>query len=264
MPMASTNTRKVSPLLDQALAGIPKKFRERLINAYVDLKRNCAESRFDVAGLSCGKLCEVTIRFLQDRITGNSTPFGTKIGNFADECRRLITAPSAGTTESERVLIPRALVFLYTLRNKRGIGHVGGDVDANSIDAAVMSRSADWIICELLRVHHGLSLEEAQSLVDGLSVRELPIVWEVAGKKRVLRDDLSAKEKTLLLLYSSEESTVMLEDLIAWIEYSNPRVFKSAVLKPLHTSRMVEWDRESETVVLSPKGAKLVEDSVLK
>ncbi len=103
-----------------------------------------------------------------------------------------------------------------------------------------MSRAADWIVCELLRVHHGLSLEEAQALVDGLSIRELPLVWEVGGGKRVLRGGLSAKEKTLLLLYSSEEFTVMTEDLVAWVEYSNPHVFRSAVLKSLHASQFVE------------------------
>ena len=261
--MANTSTQKPDALLAQSLSGVPKKFRDRLIENYLELKRNCAESRFDAAGLSCGKLCEVIIRFLQERITGKSTPFGTKITNYADECRRLINAPASSATESERVLIPRALVFLYTLRNKRGIGHVGGDVDANAIDAAIISRGADWIVCELLRVHHGLSLEEAQDFVDRLSVRELPVVWEVAGKKRILREGLSAKDKALLLLYSSAESTVLVEDLISWIEYSNPAVFKSAVLRPLHAARMLEWDGDSDTVVLSPKGAKVVEDTLL-
>jgi len=195
---------------------------------------------------------------------GKSTPFGTRIANFSDECRRLIASSASAATESERVLVPRALVFLYTVRNKRGIGHVGGDVDANAIDAAVAARTVDWVVCELLRVHHGLSLEEAQALIDGLAIRELPIVWEVAGKRRILRDDLSAKDKTLLLLYSSADVTVMTEDLVDWIEYSNPHVFRSAVLKPLHTARFVEWDRDTETVVLSPKGAKRVEDILIK
>lgn len=262
--MGSTNTRPPNSPLDQALGGIPKKFRDRLINTYLDLKRNCAEGRFDAAGLSCGKFCETAIRFLQERVTGKSTPFGTRIGNFADECRKLVNSPTSAATESERILIPRALVFLYTVRNKRGIGHVGGDVDANALDAAVIARTVDWVICELLRVHHGFSLEEAQALVDGLAIRELPTVWEVAGKKRILRDDLNAKDETLLLLYSSPEFSVMTEDLIAWVEYSNPHVFRSAVLKPLHAARLIEWDRVSETVVLSPKGAKRVEDALLK
>jgi hypothetical protein len=60
------------------------------------------------------------------------------------------------------------------MRNKRGIGHVGGDLDANSIDISAMAKVADWTVCELIRLYHGLSLEEAQDIVDGLAVRQLP------------------------------------------------------------------------------------------
>jgi hypothetical protein len=150
------------------------------------------------------------------------------------------------------------------MRNKRGIGHVGGDVDANSIDIALMAKTADWLICEFIRIYHGLSLEEAQDLVDALAVRNLPDVWEIAGKKRVLRKGLQAREEALLLLYSTQDSTVLVEDLIDWVEYSNPRVFKSNVLSRLHKDRLVEWDRDSDAVFLSPTGAKHVEDHILQ
>lgn len=249
--------------LDDALQSVPKKFRDRLVQSYVELKRNCAESRIEAAGLSAGKFCEVALRFLQNATTSSHIAFGKKIPNFADECRKIINGPVVSATESERTIIPRGLVFLYTMRNKRGIGHVGGDIDANSIDIALMARVADWIIAELIRVHHGLSLEEAQEIVDAIAVRPLPEVWNVGGKKRVLRDGLSAKDETLLLLYSARETIVYVEDLIAWIEYSNPTVYKSNVLSKQHKARMLDWDRESDTVVLSPKGVQYVEEHVL-
>lgn len=254
-------------MLDSALSGIPASIRKHIVSSYVELKKNLSQGKHDSAGMSAGKLCEAGVRALQDRAFGVHTPFGKKIPNFADECRRIIQSPPAATnvlTDSERQVVTRALVFLYTMRNTRGIGHIGGDVDANSIDAAMMGRAADWIICELIRIHHKLSLEEAQDLVDGLAVRQIPDVWEVAGKRRILRDGLTAREQALLLLYSAKETTVLTEDLIAWIEYSNPGVFKAKVLKELHESRYVEWDKDSESVVLSPKGAKFVEDNLLK
>lgn len=255
----------MSDLLDSALSGIDKPIRKRLVESYIGLKRNLAESRLDAAGLSAGKLCEASIRHLQKRALGASTPFGKKVPNFADECRKIITAKAGSSiTESEKTILPRALVFLYTMRNKRGIGHVGGDVDPNAIDGALIGRVADWIVCELIRVHHNLSLEEAQDLVDGLAVRQLPDVWDVAGKKRVLRDGLSAKDQALLLLYSCRNKTVLTEDLVGWIEYSNPAVLRSRILGKLHKDRYVEWDRESEYVVLSPKGVKYVEDKLLR
>jgi hypothetical protein len=149
------------------------------------------------------------------------------------------------------------------MRNTRGIGHIGGDVDPNAVDASVMGSVADWILCELIRVHHGMSLEEAQDLVDGLAIRRLPDIWEVGGKKRVLRDGLQARDQALLLLYSARESAVLTEDLVEWLEYSNPRVLKSNVLSKLHQERMIEWDKQTESVTLSPKGARDVESRLL-
>lgn len=55
----------------------------------------------------------------------------------------------------------------------------------------------------------------------------------------------------------------MTEDLVAWIEYSNPSIFKSKVLSKLHSDRFVEWDRDVDSVTLSPKGAKYVEETLL-
>ena len=258
------STKSPSPILDGALAGIPKQFRTRLIKAYLDLKKNALESRHDAAGVAVGKFCETILRFLQHKLLGAFVPFGTHIPNFPDECRKIVNSPTASGTESERQIVPRALVFLYTMRNKRGIGHAAGDVDANSIDISAMAKTGDWIVCELIRLYHGLSLEEAQDIVDGLAVRQLPTIWEVGGKKRVLKDGLAAKDEALLLLYSCADSSVFIGDLCEWVEYSNPGVFKSKVIGPLHKARLLEFDRETESITLSPKGTAHVEDNLLK
>lgn len=257
------STRSLNPILATALAKVPTVFRAKLVQSYLDLKKNVTETRYDAAGLAAGKLCEVVLRFLQQKVHGSFTPFGTKINNYADECRRLTTASATSGNESERVVLPRALLFLYTMRNKRGIGHIGGDVDANGIDIATMAKTADWVVCELIRINHGLSLEEAQDMVDGISVRQLPTIWEVAGKKRVLKDGLKAKDQALLLLYSSPDSAVLLEDLCDWVEYSNPRMFKSTIIKNLHKQRLLEFDTDSESLILSPKGVKYVEENLI-
>ncbi len=57
-----------------------------------------------------------------------------------------------------------------------------GDVDANEIDAATGVRIADWCICELIRLSHTISLEEAQAICDAIAVRQLPQIWDVFGK----------------------------------------------------------------------------------
>jgi len=263
MQMDSMSTKKLSPILNAALLKIEKKFRGKISSSYLDLKRNCVEARHDAVGISAGKFCEIILRHLQKRIFGSYIPFKDQIGNFADECRKLIASPKGSSTDSERIVIPRAIVFLYTMRNKRGIGHVGGDVDTNQIDIALVARVADWILCELIRIHHGLSLEEAQDIVDSISERELPVIWEVAGKKRVLKNGVTAKDQILILLYSCPDSAVLVEDLFDWVEYSNLSIFKSRLIKDLHKKRFVEFNKDTETVFLSPTGSKYVEENII-
>ena len=268
MPMASLNTQFSNGSLEKAFTNVPKKFRTKIIDTYLEVKRRYRQARhgsaWDTSGLSAGKFCETVLRFLQFDLTGNYTRFGKHISNFPEECRKLIQTTTTSGSESARIVIPRALVFLYTMRGKRGIGHVGGDVEANEIDAATVVRVCDWIICELIRIYHKLSLEEAQDLVNILSNREIPDIWEVAGKKRVLRNDLSYKQKTLLLIYSNSEGGLLLEDLFEWLEHSNISIFKRDVLKPLHKNRLVEYDQEIEMVFISPLGINEVETSILK
>lgn len=260
--MASTSTKRPDAL-DKALSGIPKGFRSRIISAYLGIKKAFQEQQPEACGLKAGKFCEVALRFLQQHLIGTHTPFTLKITNFDVECQRLGQSPKTAGPEALRVILPRALAFLYTLRNKRGIGHVGGDVEANIIDAATITRVADWCVCELIRVFHTLSLEEAQALLDAVAARQLPLVWTVSGKKRVLRPGLDYTSQTLLLLYADTSEGVPTDDLLNWVEHSNSAVYRRDVLRRLHKLRLIEYDEDLGMVILSPAGVRRVEEELL-
>jgi len=253
--------------IEQALKSIPKKYRGKIVASYLELKQRHTKAHYDASwdasGLSSGKFCEAVFRFLQYHMTGSSIAFGKHIPNFPEECRKLIRLPKVQGLESLRVIIPRALVFLYTMRGKRGIGHVGGDVEANIIDASAILSVCDWVMAELIRVFHGLSLEEAQAVVDSIATKSLPYIWEVAGKKRVLRKGLTYKQKTLLLCYSELDEGVLTEDLFSWCEHSNFAVFKRNVLQSLHKDRLIEYDTDNQIVYISPAGVTVVEQEIV-
>lgn len=256
------STAQSEPTLETALASLPAPLLTRLLSRYRELKAAYVNGQYDACGLRAGRLCEVLIRVLQNELTGGHTPLGTKLDAFDKECIKLEKLPRSSGVEGLRVIMPRALNFLYTLRNKRGIGHEGGDVDANRIDAATAVRLADWCLAELIRVVHTLSLEEAQGLLDAIAEREVPQVWSVANAKRVLDSSLNYREQTLLLLYA-EETPVPVEDLAAWIEHPRMSNFKTHVLSPLHRERLIEYDRETQTAVLSPTGAGRVDEEII-
>jgi hypothetical protein len=56
---------------------------------------------------------------------------------------------------------------------------------------------------------------------------------------------------------------VAVEDLFFWIEHPRMDNFRAQVLRPLHRERLLEYDRETETVVLSPTGAQRVDEHIL-
>jgi len=115
--------------LEIALGGIDKQFRDRIVKSYIDLRAAFSTGQYDAAGLRAGVFAEAVARLLQQELTGTHTPFGTSLPNFSDLCRGFERVDKARGPESLRVIVPRALLFIYTLRNKRGIGHIGGDVN---------------------------------------------------------------------------------------------------------------------------------------
>lgn len=263
MTTANSNTAQAEQVLRKALQNIPDQFRTKIVDSYVQVREAYDESNFDTTSLRVGKFCEAVIRFLQHDLTGTHIAFGTRITNFSQECDKIQQLPKSSGSESLRLIIPKALEFAFTVRNKRGVGHVGGDVDANQIDAATVMRVADWVLCELLRHYHKLSLEEAQELLDTISVRHLPMIWSVGDKKRVLNSTLSLKDQMLVLLHSDVSTAVTVEDMMSWLDYAQ-RVsdFKRWVLKPSHKLRLIEYDEVEQMILISPTGSAYAEGIV--
>jgi len=255
--------KKPNSSLEKALSNIPDIFRKRLIMEYIEIKKLFNERKFEFSCMKAGKFCETLLRFLQECLTGNYTPFGTKISNFINECDNLAKTPKSAGNESLRILIPHSLKFLYSVRSKRGIGHVPGDIDPNEMDSTVCVSLVDWIMAELIRIYHGIPIENAVDLINSLLTRHIPLIWEVSGKRRILDTTLSVKEKVLVLLYSVPDRKIPVKDLFEWVEYSRIYLFKANILIPLHNIKLIEYNKKNEIVILSPTGIKIVENEIL-
>jgi len=261
--MGNMSTRPGSSALEAALGKLPKDFPKRVARLYIALREAMSSAQYDAVGVRAGKLCETLLRVLQQLLTGTHVPWDAKGLNLIQECQRLEGVATGAGPESLRVAMPRALAFMYTLRNTRGMGHAAGEVDASEIDAAVCARIADWCISELIRLHLAISLEEAQALLDAISTRTTPEVWSVGGRRRVLVTGLDYKAQVLLLLHATPESGVLEEDLREWVEHPHSGNFRRDVLEPLHSARLIEFDRAAGAVILSPIGVREVEERVL-
>jgi hypothetical protein len=249
----------------RVLAALPARLRDELLESYREIMSNYLERRWEPAELNGGKFCEVAYSIVNGAVTGTFPAKASKPASMVDSCRALEKVPALTTRvgdRSLRVLIGRMLPVLYEIRNNRGVGHVGGDVDANHMDAEAVQAMASWVMAELVRIFHGVTTDEARDTIDALVERKTPAIWDVEGVKRVLDPRVQAKDQVLMLLHHST-GWVSTDDLFKWVEYSNPSMFRTTVMRPLHKGRLIEHDVAQKRARISPSGSKVVEENLL-
>lgn len=250
----------------KVFSGIPSGLRDPLLASFAEIVQNYAEHRWEPAELNGGKFCEVAFSILDGSIKGTFPERPSKPSNMVQACRDLEAVPANATRPGDRslrILIPRVIPALYEIRNNRGVGHVGGDVDPNFLDATAVHSMSSWVLAELIRIFHAVSTKEAQETVDILIERKHPLIWEFENTRRVLAPRMSKGDQALVLLHA-KPAWVAEKDILGWVEHSNSNVFREDILKPLHKLRMLEYDEKQHRVRISPLGVKDVEDRILK
>lgn len=240
------------------LGGLPDALRDELIKELNKIEMNFREGRWEPAELDGGRLCEIVYCIVKGHLDGRMPPRSYKPPQLVQAIQRLEKAPAKAGPRSMRVTIPRVLLGILDIRNDRNVGHVGGEVPSNRMDATYVVGGAKWLVAELIRIFHQVDTVTAAQFVDALVERDTPAVWNVAGTRRVLAPGLSMREKMLLFLHSTP-GPVLDTSLRTWTEYSNLSVFREKVLQPAHDENLVHYDRKTRLVYLSPIGSRYVE-----
>jgi hypothetical protein len=246
------------------LAGIPRALRDPLLLEYESIVQNYAEHRWSPSELSGGRFCEVVYTVLDGHAKQAYAAAPAKPTNFPAACKAL--EQNGHAPRSFQILIPRLLPALYEVRNNRGVGHVGGDVDPNHMDATFVVTSCNWIMAELVRVYHNVTTAEAQDVVDSLVERRIPLIWEGGDIRRVLDPSLTLKQQILVLLSTSIRE-VATADLLRWTDYHNRKYFMR-LLREMHQARLIELSVEGLMARILPPGnaaaAEIVQRKVPK
>lgn len=246
----------MSKELQAALATIPSGLRYPLISEFTALLSEYSAGDWEKVGLKAGKLCEVVYTVLESFVAGKWASAPSKPKNMVDACKALEHA-GATFSRSVKIQIPRILIATYELRNNRAIGHVGGEVDPNHMDAEFFLRSGKWMMAELIRIFDDAHVEHARLLIAGVTSRTLPVVWDAGARKRVLNPKMTYPDQVLVLLYGSTER-ISARTLLEWTGYTNPSRFVSSVLKKLDAAGLIDLDSDGN-VRISPTGIREVE-----
>jgi hypothetical protein len=243
-----------------ALSAIPPGLRDPLLKEYQTIVQNFLEQRWLPSELSGGRLSEIVYTILDGHAKKSYAAAPAKPANFVEACRKLEKNSLPHVPHSFQITIPRMLPALYDVRNNRNVGHVGGDVDPNHMDAVAVLSMSNWVMSELVRVFHGLPVAEAQQLVDALAEVRLPAVWTGSdGVKRVLETDLKLNEQILLLAAVTPDVTS--RQLREWIEYGNDG-YVMRTIRALHKKRQLEFTEGTDAVRILPPGTKAVEELI--
>jgi hypothetical protein len=238
-----------------ALSAIPPGLRDHLITEYQGIVQNFLEQRWRPTELQAGLFSEIVYTILDGHAKGTYATGPSKPRDMAGACRLLEN--NAHVPRSFQILIPRMLPALYEVRNNRNVGHTGGDVNPNHMDSVVVLSMCNWIMGELVRVYHNLSIGDAQAVVDALAEVRVPLIWTNGVVKRILDPKLSLQEH-ILLLAGVTVPAARATQLLSWIEYEDEKYFMRTV-RNLHKKRLVEYDKNSGTVQVLPTGAAVVQ-----
>lgn len=241
------------------LGQLPSTLRSELLDEYSKLEKNYREGKWEPSELDGGKFCEVVYCIVKGYLDGNYPTRATKPNQFAHACNNTLPAiPTTASTglESMRLTIPRILIGIYDMRNRRGVGHVGGDVSPNHMDATYILYAVRWVMAELIRVLHQTNTQDASNAVESLTERALPYIWEVDGIKRVLIKKMKKADQVLHLLYATT-TPVNASELAKWTETRTDNL-KKTLLK-LHNEKMVHFNQVTRIVTISVLGIDAVE-----
>lgn len=247
--------------LQDALLPLPDGLKNPLIAEFEQALSSFRAADWEKVGLKAGKFCEIVFCICEGHIAGKFPASPSKPNNFLKSCLDL-DKHNKTHGRSLCVQIPRILIGLYELRNNRDIGHIGGDVDPNHMDAEFFLRGMKWVMAELVRFFSSLPLAESHALIEAVTANSFNIVWSNGDVRRILEPTKNASQKVLILLYA-EAKIVKTNTLQSWVEYKNTTDFKRKVLKPLHKRALVNFDETAGTIEILPPGRSLVETSGL-
>ena len=254
---------------DQVFASVPDQVRKRLQKHFEKVRHDHALGRYETSELNGSKFCEAVVLVLESYVKSQGVVVPGKPTTKVDtRIRRIMGLNCEDLLESFRLNIPDVLLSVFRIRNKRGVAHIDGDVDPNYMDSTYVVAAANWVMAELVRVLYSVSLDEATSIVDSITTKRIPLVWEVGDRKRVIAPpgmNLNAKQKVLALLYNEYPEPVQDESLLLWTKYKrkNRKRFLSMVLGELDKSDQLDYDNETGEVNIMPPGMTYVEENIL-
>jgi hypothetical protein len=236
-------------ILADHLSGLPKELRDAIEDTYSSVIDHFLREEWDDAQGDAGRFSEAVLRYLEWKTSGKYTPID---GKSKPGRAKVINAAKndVALPPTLRAQLPLAIELVMDFRNNRNAAHLGS-IKPNKMDASCVVQNATWIVGEVVRLESSAESVEVQALLDQLAERHVPLIQHVGGVPVILKADMPAADRALVLLYQHGEA-LSLATLRTWAEYSHVTRWKEDVIRPLHRAKLVHLSPDGTVNLLRP------------
>lgn len=142
----------------------PEELANSILQSYTATLKEYKKRNWKYAGNEIGQFIEVARRLLEFVFSSKYTPLSERLPFFNESALHTYEQASQSIEVSYRILIPRYLYAMYSIRNKRGIIHKS-EIDPNAMDLTILLYSAKWVLSEMVRLSSDLSFEQTSELI---------------------------------------------------------------------------------------------------
>jgi len=209
--MVKSSSVNVKSILEQAF---PNKHVVSLLKHYQDALFKYQEQDWEGALTKTGKFLEAVLKSIA--IHAKITLPASRHFNVKQTTIKLEQVVTL--SDSLRLQIPKASVFIYDIACNRGARHDPDEVNPNKMDAAVAIPVSSWILSELVRfADKKANPDVSAALIESLMEKKHPLIENIEGRMYINCKGLSAKDVGILVLdavYPKRMSQEMLIDSI--------------------------------------------------
>lgn len=248
-------TNKIVDILNNEYPGeLVVKLSETYNNAICEYKKR----NWQYFGNEVGRFIEIAIRIIELKTEGKYSKLGDKLPIFNEKRLKDFEQSSICNNISFKILIPRQLYSMYTIRNKRGMIHIN-EIAPNYMDATLLLNMQKWVLAEFIRNSSQLDYEESLNIIDSIIAKENSLIWIEGDIFKILDNSLNLEEKILCILYY--ENNINEKRLFELSEYSNITTFKKK-LQLMHKEQKINYSQDKVTI--SPIGINIAEQKLSK
>lgn len=238
-------------------AKLPSELVDQLLETYADVKKNYYLGRLRPNEVEGGRFAEAVFRILQFITKNTFTPLGRSL-----DTEKIILGLSnlpSSLSDSVRLHIPRTLRVVYDVRNNRDAAHLGDGIDPNLQDATLICACCDWVLAELLRLHHPMiSPDQSFEIIENLVTRKAPIVQSFEDRLKTLNPNLKVGERLVVLLYHCGRKGATPQELSAWVKPAQKANLKTTLFRLEHDKDLIVFSKDRYRI--TALGEKMIEE----